>query len=71
MDEQFDPGGRYRVVDHVQRPGWDGPGLIHSMNVGLTRESALELAARLKPRDPNAVAVRVIDTWQAWPGWVE
>lgn len=61
MDELFDPGGRYRVVEHVVRPGWDGPGLIRSMWVGLTRELAVERAAALEPTDRNAVAVRAYD----------
>lgn len=62
MDEQFDPGGRYRVVERVVRPGWDGPGLIRSMNVNLTEESALRLAETLEPTEENAVEVRAYDT---------
>lgn len=66
-DEQSDPGSRYHVVEHVVRPGWDGPGLVRCMGCWDGLEQANAIAARLTPTGPWAVGIRVLDqrdnTW--------
>lgn len=66
MDDQFLPGARYLVCDHVVRPGWDGPSLIRK-DCWDGKEEALRIAGELEPRSPDAVAVRAYDSGtQTW-----
>lgn len=72
------PGCDIALVEHVIRtePGreWDGPGLIHMECWDMTEQEAVDLAAKLKPRD-GGVAVRAYHrVWQTWldtkePAW--
>lgn len=63
MDDQFLPGARYLVVDHVIRPGWDGPSLIRCDCWGENaKQEALEMASGLEPKSDDAVAVRAYDS---------
>jgi len=52
------PGADIELVEHVIRPGWDGPGRICRECWDMTPEQAVALAKTLTPQGENAVAIR-------------
>lgn len=66
--QEFLPGTRYVICDHVVSPDWDGPLMIR-MECWGGKEMALLVAAGLTPQLDDAIAVRVYD--QATLTWAD
>ncbi len=75
MDEQGDPGPRVILVEHIIRPGWNGPGRIRGYCWN-GAEEARQRISTMHPEDEDSVAVRPYDQikqiWldtgeDAWP----